>query len=226
MTCHKIIEKAKRVTAALLNTSESEVILENGLFQTKASPDRKFDWKQIALEASFVKNLPPEMDDPFLEATAIYHPTNLTSAFGAHAAIVEIDTETGKVALKKYFAVDDCGRMLNPMIVEGQMQGGIVQGIGEALYEEVVYDDQGQLLTSSLLDYAIPSSLEVPLISLKQMETPGLSEIGAKGIGEAGAVVSIAAIANAVSDALNRRGTSIMKMPFDSEHVWLALHQT
>ena len=88
------------------------------------------------------------MDNPFLDVTAIYHPTNLTSAFGAHAALVEIDQETGKISLKRYFAVDDCGRILNPMIVEGQMQGGIVQGIGEALYEEVVYDDQAQLLTS------------------------------------------------------------------------------
>ncbi|MFI5420910.1 MAG: xanthine dehydrogenase family protein molybdopterin-binding subunit [Nitrososphaerales archaeon] len=224
MACHKMVDKAKKIVSILLNT-ESEIILEGGLFYSRDSPNKKLDWKQIADEASFVKNLPSEMDTPLLEVTALYHPANLTSAFGAHAALVEIDPETGKVSLKKYYGVDDCGRILNPMIVEGQMQGGIVQGIGEALYEEVLYDDQGQLLTSSLLDYAIPSSVEVPQINLDEMETIGLSEIGTKGIGEAGAVVSIAAVANAVSDALSHRGTDILKMPFDAEHVWLALKE-
>jgi carbon-monoxide dehydrogenase large subunit len=163
--------------------------------------------------------------DPYLDET-VYHDTpNCTWPFGTHIAIVEIDEETGKVDLVRYVAVDDVGKKINPMIVDGQLHGGIAQGVGQALWEGAVYGDDGQLLSGSMLDYAIPRASWFPNFELGETVTPSpVNPLGVKGVGEAGAIASTAAVANAVIDALSPFGIRHLDMPYTAPKVWRAMH--
>jgi carbon-monoxide dehydrogenase large subunit len=161
-----------------------------------------------------------------LEATSFYDPPNFVYPFGAHVAVVEIDRETGRVEVKRYVAVDDCGPQINPVIVEGQVHGGVVQGIGQALWEGAVYDDSGQLVTGSLLDYAIPRADVLPDIDVLSTVTRSPHHpLGVKGIGEAGTIASTAAVYNAVLDALEPFGVDTLTMPLTPERVWRAMQK-
>jgi carbon-monoxide dehydrogenase large subunit len=161
-----------------------------------------------------------------LEATSFYDPPNFVYPFGVHVAVVEIDGETGQVTLKRYVALDDCGPQINPMIVEGQVHGGVVQGVGQALWEGAVYDDSGQLLTGSLLDYALPRADTLPDIDVLSTVTRSPHHpLGVKGIGEAGTIASTAAVYNAVIDALEPFGVDNLTMPLTAERVWRAMQR-
>jgi carbon-monoxide dehydrogenase large subunit len=162
--------------------------------------------------------------EPGLEATTFYDPPNFVYPFGAHVAVVEVDPETGHIELKRYVAVDDCGHQINPMIVEGQVHGGVVQGIGQALWEQAVYADNGQLLTGSLADYAIPRAHLLPDIEVLSTVTPSPHHpLGVKGIGEAGTIVSTCTVYNAVIDALEPFGVQSIQMPLTPERVFGAM---
>ena len=162
--------------------------------------------------------------EPYLDETAYYDTPNCTWPFGTHIAIVEIDEETGHVELVRYVAVDDVGNKINPMIVDGQLHGGIAQGVGQALWEGAIYSDEGQLLTGSMLDYALPRAAWFPNIELDQTVTPSpVNPLGVKGVGEAGAIASTAAVANAVIDALSPLGIRHLDMPYTGQTVWRAI---
>ena len=163
----------------------------------------------------------PEGVEPGLDETTFYDPPNFTFPFGCHVCVVEVDRETGKVEIERYLAVDDCGRVINPMIVDGQVRGGVVHSIGQALLEETVYDDDGQLLTGNLVEYMIPTAADLPPIDVARTETPTpINALGAKGIGEAGTIAASAAVVNAVCDALD---VDHLDMPLQPERVWRAL---
>ncbi|HET8889246.1 MAG TPA: molybdopterin cofactor-binding domain-containing protein, partial [Candidatus Angelobacter sp.] len=174
----------------------------------------------IALEAHVAKNLPPDME-PGLSATAFYEPKNFTFPFGTHIAVVDIDPETGEIHFQRYVAVDDCGKQINPMLVAGQVHGGIVQSIGQAMFEEVVYDETGQLVTGTLMDYALPKAVMIPHLELDHTETPSpVNPLGAKGVGEAGTIGATPAIVAAIVDALAPYGVRHIDMPVKPEVVW------
>lgn len=181
--------------------------------------------QEVALAAHLAKELPPETE-PGLSATYFFEPKNFTFPFGAHICVVEIDRETGEIDLQKYVAVDDCGKVINPLLVDGQVQGGIVQSIGQALYEEVVYDDQGQLLTGTLMDYAAPRAKMIPWMELDRTETPtDVNPLGVKGVGEAGTIGATPAIVNAVVDALSPFGVRHVDMPLKPETIWKLINR-
>jgi carbon-monoxide dehydrogenase large subunit len=164
--------------------------------------------------------------EPGLEEQTFYDPTNFTFPFGTHIAVVEVDRDTGKVQLLRYVAVDDVGNAINPMIIDGQLHGGIVQGVGQALFEGVAYDEQGQLLTGSMLDYALPKAHEFPSFELDRTVTPcPHNPLGVKGVGEAGTIASPAAVVNAVVDALAPFGVKHIDMPLTPEKLWRVMNQ-
>jgi aerobic carbon-monoxide dehydrogenase large subunit len=176
--------------------------------------------QDIAMEAHVAKNLPADVE-PGLSATAFYEPKNFTFPFGTHIAVVDIDTDTGEIHFQRYVAVDDCGKQINPMLVEGQIHGGIVQSMGQALFEEVVYDETGQLVTGTLMDYALPKAVMIPHLELDSTETPSpVNPLGAKGVGEAGTIGSTPAIVAAIVDALSPYGVRHIDMPIKPEVVW------
>ncbi|MGB2717507.1 MAG: molybdopterin cofactor-binding domain-containing protein [Vicinamibacterales bacterium] len=219
----KIKEKAKLLASHLLEAAVEDMDYADGKFFVKGSPDRHKTIQDIALMANVAWNLPPGMEAG-LEASSFYDPPNFTYPFGAHVAVVEVEPETGHVALKRYVAVDDCGRQINPVIVEGQVHGGVVQGIGQALWEEAVYDANGQLLTGSLADYAIPRADVLPEIEVLSTVTPSPHHpLGVKGIGEAGTIASTCTVYNAVIDALQPLGVDAIRMPLTPERVWRAI---
>jgi aerobic carbon-monoxide dehydrogenase large subunit len=220
----KVIAKAKRIAAHELEVAEEDLDYEGGKFTVKGAPDRAKTVPEIAFSAWTAHNLPPDTE-PGLEATHVYDPPNFTFPFGAHICVVEVDTETGQTDILKYVAVDDCGTIINPMIVDGQIQGGVAQGIASALYEEAVYDENGQLLTSSMTNYEVPSAAEMPELTLDRTVTPSSSNpLGVKGIGEAGTIAAPAAVMNAVIDALAPLGVTDLGMPATPERVWRAIH--
>ncbi|HEV3469660.1 MAG TPA: xanthine dehydrogenase family protein molybdopterin-binding subunit [Pyrinomonadaceae bacterium] len=189
-------------------------------------PERKsVTIQEVALAAHLGKELPPDTE-PGLSATYFFEPKNFTFPFGTHVAVVEVDRETGEVELRRYVAVDDCGRVINPMLVDGQVHGGIVQSIGQALYEEVVYDEQGQLVTGTLMDYAVPRARMIPWFELDRTETPtDVNPMGVKGVGEAGTIGATPAIVNAVVDALSPLGVRHLDMPIRPETVWRIINK-
>jgi carbon-monoxide dehydrogenase large subunit len=188
-------------------------------------PEESITLKEIALSAWTAHDL-PEGVEPGLEATYVYDPPNFSWPGGAHAAVVEVDTETGNVELLRYVAVDDVGVVLNPTIVEGQIHGGLAQGVAQALYEEAVYDEDANLLTSNMLSYLVPSAADLPRWELDRVETPSpTNPLGVKGVGETGAIASPAAVMNAVVDALAADGITEMAMPATPERVWRALEE-
>jgi aerobic carbon-monoxide dehydrogenase large subunit len=221
----KIKDKAKALTAHLLEAAPEDIDYKDGSFFVKGTPARAKSIQEIALLANVAWNLPAGMEAG-LEATSFYDPPNFVYPFGAHIAVVEVDGETGQVHLKRYVAVDDCGPQINPMIVEGQVHGGVVQGVGQALWEGAVYDDNGQLVTGSLLDYAIPRADLLPDIDVLSTVTKSPHHpLGVKGIGEAGTIASTAAVYNAVIDALEPFGVDNLTMPLTAERVWRAMQR-
>ncbi|HEY3162622.1 MAG TPA: molybdopterin cofactor-binding domain-containing protein [Vicinamibacterales bacterium] len=219
----KIKEKAKLLTSHLLEAAVADIEYANGKFFVRGFPDKAKSIQDIALMANVAWNMPQGME-PGLEATTFYDPPNFVYPFGAHVAVVEVDSETGHIELKRYVAVDDCGHQINPMIVEGQVHGGVVQGIGQALWEEAVYADNGQLLTGSLADYAIPRADVLPDIEVLSTVTPSPHHpLGVKGIGEAGTIVSTCTVYNAVIDALEPFGVQSIQMPLTPERVFGAM---
>jgi carbon-monoxide dehydrogenase large subunit len=222
----KIKEKAKLLASHLLEAAVEDMDYADGTFFVKGVPDRHKTIQDIALLANVAWNLPQGMEAG-LEASSFYDPPNFTYPFGAHVAVVEVDPSTGAVSLKRYVALDDCGPQINPIIVEGQVHGGVVQGVGQALWEEAVYDDNGQLLTGSLADYAIPRADKLPDIEVLSTVTPSPHHpLGVKGIGEAGTIASTATVYNAVIDALQPFGVRSMRMPLTPERVWRAINES
>jgi carbon-monoxide dehydrogenase large subunit len=225
MSIDKIIEKAKTLAAALLQSSPEEVEFEDGKFFVRGEEEKSIGWSQLASEAYVAKNLPSGFE-PGLEASSFFEPPNCTFPFGTHIVAVEVDRDTGEVKILKYVAVDDCGKQVNPLLVEGQVQGGIAQAIGATLMERTVYDENGQLLTGEFMDYALPRATDIPDYILGSTETPSTSNpLGVKGVGEAGTIGSTPAIANAVIDALAPLGIRHLDLPFTPERVWRAIQE-
>ena len=219
----KIKEKGKIVAAHLLEASVGDMEFADGKFFVKGSPDKSKTIQDIALMANLAWNYPKGLE-PGLEASAFFDPPNFVYPFGAHIAVVEVDAEMGEVTLKRYLAVDDCGKIINPMIVEGQIHGGIAQGVGQALWEGAVYDENGQLLTGSMMDYAVPKADFFPMIETSKTETPtNVNPLGVKGVGETGTIASTATVYNAVMDALAPLGVTKIDMPLTPERVWRAM---
>jgi aerobic carbon-monoxide dehydrogenase large subunit len=216
----RIKAKARRIAAHMLEAHPDDVEFEDGRAFVKGSPATGKTIQEIAGAAALGYDL-PEGDEPFLDDTSYYDPPNCTFPFGAHVALVEVDADTGEVTVERYVAVDDVGNVINPMIVDGQIQGGIVQGVAQALWEGAVYDEYGQLLTSSLMEYAVPKADFMPRIELDRTETPtDVNPLGVKGVGEAGTIASTPAVVNAVVDALAPLGIRHVDMPLTPERVW------
>jgi aerobic carbon-monoxide dehydrogenase large subunit len=219
----KVIDKAREIAAHLLEAAPDDLELSGSSFRVKGSPTKEIALGAVAFEAFTAHNLPEGME-PNLEASVCYDPPNFSFPFGTHLAVVEIDTETGAVELSRYIAVDDCGLQLNPLIVEGQIHGGIVQGVAQALWEDAIYDDEGNLLTSTLVDYLVPAASELPSFELASTVTPSpTNPLGVKGIGEAGTIGAAPAVMNAVCDALAHLGVTDIDMPATPERVWRAM---
>jgi aerobic carbon-monoxide dehydrogenase large subunit len=220
----KVVEKAKLLAAHMLEAAPEDIVYEDGKAWVKGSPDAVKTIQDIALQAHIAYDLPPGME-PGLEAVTYYDPPNCTFPFGTHVCVVEVDRDTGQVEIVKYVAVDDVGNVINPMIVDGQLHGGIAQGIAQALYEGAVYADNGELITATLNDYAIPKASMLPTYELdRTVTTTTVNPMGAKGAGEAGTIGSTPAVANAVVDALSHLGGPHLDMPYTPERVWRAMH--
>ena len=225
LAVRKIREKAKVLAAHLLEASVDDMDYEDGKFFVKGSPDKAKTIQDIALMANVAWNMPEGMEAG-LEATTFYDPPNFVFPYGAHLAVVEVDAATGHVELTGYTALDDCGPQINPTIVEGQVHGGIVQGVGQALWEGAAYDESGQLVTGSMLDYALPRADGLPDLDVISTVTRSPHHpLGVKGIGEAGTIASTAAVYNAVMDALKPLGVKRVDMPFTPERVWRAIQE-
>lgn len=216
----KVKDKAREIAAHLLEADPDDLVFADGRFSVKGVPRKGISLQQIALEAHLAKNLPKKME-PGLSATSVFEPSNFTFPFGTHICVVEVDPKTGAIQILKYVAVDDCGKVINPLLVDGQIHGGIVQGLGQALLEEVVYDEEGQILSGSLMDYALPKAEDVPRLELSRTETPTpVNPLGVKGVGEAGTIGSTPAVVNAVVDALAPFGVTHIDMPLKPEKIW------
>lgn len=221
----KIEAKARKIAAHKLEAAEDDLEFVDGNFTVKGT-DRSVGFADIALTA-YVPHDYPEGLEPGLEENAFYDPVNFTFPFGAHISVVEIDPDTGKVSLLRYVSVDDVGNVINPMIVDGQMHGGIAQGIGQALYEGAHYDESGQLITGSFMDYNFPKADDLINFETDRTVTPcPHNPLGVKGAGEAGAIAATACVSNAVIDALYHKGIRDLEMPFTPERVWQALQAT
>jgi carbon-monoxide dehydrogenase large subunit len=221
----KIKEKSRIVTAHLLEAAPEDIEYGDGKFFVKGAPSKFKTIQDVALMANVAWNYPKDLE-PGLEASAFFDPSNFVYPFGAHIAVVRVDAETGEVRLERYVAVDDCGKVINPLIVQGQIHGGIVQGIGQALWERAAYDESGQLLTGSMMDYALPKAGAFPKFELGMTETPtSVNPLGVKGIGETGTIASTPAVYNAVMDALEPLGVRALNMPLTPERVWRAIQE-
>jgi len=220
MAADEVIAKARRIAAHQLECAEEDLELVQGELRVRGTPAKSMTLQAVAFEAFSAHDLPDGME-PNLYGHVAYDPPNFTFPFGTHVAVVDVDEETGRVDLVDYAAVDDCGIQVNPMIVEGQLHGGIVQGAAQALWEEASYDDEGTLLNPSLLDYMVPTAAEVPRFRLDHTVTPSpTNPLGVKGIGEAGTIAATPAVINAVVDALAHLGITDMEMPATPERVW------
>ncbi len=218
----KVMAKAKLIAAHVLKQDPETIVFEQGNFRGAAEGE-KVSIQQVALTAHLAMNIPQDME-PGLSATYFFEPKNFTFPFGAHLCVVEVDRETGEIDILKYLAVDDCGKVINPLLVDGQVHGGIAQGLGQALFEEVVYDDSGQLITGTLMDYAVPKAHQLPRYQTDRTETPtDVNPLGVKGVGEAGTIGATPAIVNAVVDALQPFGVQHIDMPLKPEKVWRAM---
>ncbi len=219
----KVRTKARTIAAHELEVSEDDVEWSDGAFRVKGAPDRARTIPELAHSAWHAHGLPDGVE-PMLEGTAAWDPPNFTWPGGTHVCVVEVDTETGATDILRYVAVDDCGNVINPMIVEGQVHGGVAQGVAEALYEEAIYDESGNLTTSSMTQYLVPTAVEIPTIKQDRTVTPSTTNsLGVKGIGEAGTIASPPAIINAVIDAVAHLGVTDIAKPASPERVWRAI---
>jgi carbon-monoxide dehydrogenase large subunit len=216
--------KALAVGAYMLKAAESDVVYEDGKVSLKKDPAQSKTLQDIASWVWFAWDLPPGME-PGLEATEYFNPSDFNFPFGSHVAVVEVDEETGAVDVVKYVCVDDVGNVINPLIVEGQVHGGLAQGIAQALFEEAVYDESGTLLSGSFAEYQVPSAADLPSFTTGRTETPATGNpLGVKGVGEAGTIASTPAVVNAVLDAVRQFGVRDIEMPLTPMRVWRAVH--
>jgi len=223
MACDKVIDKMTQIAAHQLEASADDIEFRSSTFSVKGSPDRSLPFAAIAFEAFTAHNLPDGLE-PNLTEQVTYDPPNFSWPFGTHLCAVEVDTETGAVEVLDYIAVDDCGVQVNPLIVEGQVHGGVIQGLAQALFEEAVYDDDGNLTTSTLAEYLVPAASDVPSLTLGHTVTPSpTNPLGVKGIGEAGTIGAAPAVINAVCDALADLGVRDVPMPASPKNVWAAI---
>ncbi|MGV9347188.1 xanthine dehydrogenase family protein molybdopterin-binding subunit [Streptomyces spiralis] len=219
----KVVEKARKVAAHLLEASEQDLEFRDGVFSVKGSPEARRSIQEIAFE-TFTSHDVPDGMEPTLNSDHVLDPENFSYPHGTHLCAVEVDTETGQTRIRSYVCVDDVGRVINPMIVEGQVHGGLAQGIAQALYEEAVYDDEGNLVSGTMADYLVPSAADLPDFVTDRTETPAASNpLGVKGVGEAGTIASTPAVVNAVVDALRPLGVHDVRMPCTPERVWEAV---
>ncbi|MDT7665530.1 MAG: aerobic carbon-monoxide dehydrogenase large subunit [Pseudonocardiales bacterium] len=218
----KVVVKAKKIAAHLLEASEDDLEFSGGNFTVRGT-DKGKSIQEIAFAAFMAHDYPEDME-PSLDSDAVYDPENFSFPHGTHLAAMEVDTETGQVRLRRYVCVDDVGTVVNPLIVEGQVHGGLAQGIAQALFEEATYDDQGTLVTGTLVDYTLPSAADLPSFDTAVVSTPATSNpLGVKGVGEAGTIASTPAIVNGVIDALRHLGVTNVEMPTTSQRVWRAI---
>ncbi len=220
--CDKVIEKAKAVASALLEAPPGDIEFSGGVFRSASGAGAAKTIQEIALATFAAHNLPDGVE-PSLDSDATYDPDNFSFPHGTHLCATEVDTETGMVTIRSYVCVDDIGKVVNPLIVEGQVHGGLAQGIAQALYEEAVYDDEGNLVTSTLADYLVPSASDLPSYVTDRTETPAANRLGVKGVGEAGTIASTPAVVNAIVDALRPFGVRDVVMPCTPERVWRAI---
>ena len=221
----KVRDKLAQIAGHLLGEDPHKLEFWDKKIFSKAAAKKSIGFSEAVGAAYVARTLPPGME-PGMEATTFFEPSNFTYPFGAHVCVVEVDGETGDVKLQKYVAVDDCGNVLNPLLVDGQVHGGIVQSVGQALLEEAVYDEQGQLITGELMDYAIPRAGDIPWIETARTVTPSpVNPLGVKGVGEAGTIGATPALVNAVVDALAPFGVRHMDMPTKRERVWQLMRQ-
>ena len=225
LAAEEVVEKGKKVAAHMLEAAEEDIEFEGGTFSVAGSPGSSVTIQEVAGAAYLADDLPEGMQ-PLLSADYVFDPPNFTWPYGTHVCAVEVDTETGDVEIYKYVAVDDCGPVVNPAIVDGQLHGGIAQGIAQALYEEAIYDEEGNPLTTTMVDYMIPGASEIPNFILDRTEVPSSTNpMGVKGIGESGAIASQPAVINAIVDALSHEGVTHIDMPASPARVWQALQQ-
>ncbi len=218
----RLKEKMKLIASHILEASPSDVTLEDGKFSVAGSPQKAVAFADVAATANLSNTLAPGIE-PGLETTVFFEPDSCVFPFGTHICVVEVDKETGEASITRFVAVDDCGRQINPMIVQGQVHGGIAQGVGQALFEGVEYGEDGQLLTASFMDYAMPLASELPFFELDNTVTPTpYNPLGVKGVGEAGTIGSTPAVVAAISDAL---GVAHIDMPLKPEKLWKIIHQ-
>jgi carbon-monoxide dehydrogenase large subunit len=220
MSVEKVKEKAKKFAGQMLEAQPDDLVYDAGKIYVQGHADKAITIQEIAAAAWGGRNLPPDTE-PGLDATSYFEPPNCTFPFGAHVAVVEVDPDTGKIDLQRYISVDDCGNVINPMIVEGQVHGGLAQGIAQAIMEECVYTEDGQLITGSFMDYNIPKADQLPSFELYRTVTPTpTNPLGAKGVGEAGTIGSTPAMVNAVVDALQPFGVDHIDMMLRPEKLW------
>jgi carbon-monoxide dehydrogenase large subunit len=220
----KVIEKARKIAAHLLEANEADLEFSGGKFRVAGSPGSEVGIADTALAVFAAHNLPDGVE-PSIDAEATYDPENFSFPHGTHLCAVEIDTETGMTKIRKYVCVDDVGTPINPLIIEGQVHGGLAQGIAQALFEEAVYDDAGNLTTGTFVDYTLPSAADLPSFTTERTETPSTTNpLGVKGVGEAGTIASTPAVVNAIVDALRPFGVNDIRMPATPERVWRAIH--
>ncbi|WP_395109434.1 xanthine dehydrogenase family protein molybdopterin-binding subunit [Actinomadura sp. SCN-SB] len=223
--CDKVIEKARKVAAHLMEASEQDLEFTGGRFSVRGVSEEGRTLQEVATAAFAAHDLPDGVE-PSLDADATFDPENFSFPHGTHLCAAEVDTETGMVRIRSYVAVDDIGKVINPLIVEGQVHGGLAQGIAQALYEEAVYDADGNLQTTTMADYLLPSAADLPDFTLDRTETPATSNpLGVKGVGEAGTIASTPAVVNAIVDALRPYGVDDVPMPCSPERVWRALRE-
>jgi aerobic carbon-monoxide dehydrogenase large subunit len=222
MACEKVRDKAKVVAAHMLECSADDLEFTDGAFRVRGNPEAAKTLAEIALAVFAAHDLPDGIE-PQLDSEATFDPATFSFPHGTHLCAAEVDTETGQVTLRSYVAVDDVGNVINPLIVEGQVHGGVAQGIAQALFEDAVYDESGNLIAGSFAEYLVPSSADLPSITTDRTETPATTHpLGVKGVGEAGTIASTPAVVNAVVDALRPRGVHDIQMPLTPERVWRA----
>jgi carbon-monoxide dehydrogenase large subunit len=227
-TAQKVREKAIKIAAHQLEAAEQDMVYDQstGKIYVKGSPDKSKTFGDVAFAAYTAFNLPAGLE-PGLEFNAFYDPANFTFPNSAHICQVEVDRDTGEVTIQRYVAVDDVGKVINPMIVEGQIVGGIAQGVGQALWEHGLYDENGQLLAATLMEYAVPHADKFPMIETARVETPSPhNPLGVKGAGEMGTIAATVAVANAVMDALAPFGVRHIDMPLTPEKIWRAMQKS
>ncbi len=220
----KVIAKATKLAAHLMEAAEEDVEFSAGTFSVKGSPSASKTFQELAM-AAFVAHDYPEDMEPDLTGHAVFDPENFSFPHGTHLCAVEVDTETGRPTIRTYVCVDDVGKVINPQIVEGQVHGGLAQGIAQALYEGAVYDEDGNLVTGTLVDYLVPAAPDLPEFVTDRTESPAANDLGVKGVGEAGTIASTPAVVNAIIDAIRHFGVNDVEMPCTPERIWRAINQ-